>query len=338
MAATPPRLASGRDPAGQTASDVLALADQAAVAGLSFVSAVSPTGFTPLDDYLGGGLRNGELTLLGGAQGLGKTVFALQIARNVAAAGGNATFVSYEHDVTQVLERLLAMELGLTLPYDAPTRDEVRLALSRNVSSGSLSERLGDTSAAALDAVRSYGDRLRLVRASGARTGVEHLGELVEATADGTRPLLVVDYLQKVCSSGVPGGEGERVTHVVEGLKDLALDNEIPVLAVVAADKEGVSGGRTRLHHLRGSTALAYEADIALLLNEKYDVIARHHLMYGTADTDRYRDWVVCSLEKNRNGVADVDLEFRKEFAHARFDPCGRPVAETLADPRLGHE
>ncbi|HEX2844141.1 MAG TPA: DnaB-like helicase C-terminal domain-containing protein, partial [Candidatus Limnocylindria bacterium] len=45
------------------------------------------TGFVPMDKTIGGGLRPGELMLIGGAQGQGKTTMALQMARNMAASG-----------------------------------------------------------------------------------------------------------------------------------------------------------------------------------------------------------------------------------------------------------
>lgn len=315
---------------------MLARTDEAARVGASFTPVVFSTGFTPLDDYLGGGLRGGELTLLGGPQGLGKTLLGLQLARNVVSAGGRATVISYEHDVDQLLERLLVLEGAISAGASAPTMEDVRRSLSAR-SQQSLVDRLGPSGTAAVEALDAYGDRLRLFRASGARTGIPQLRELAEQDSD-TPPLLVVDYLQKVSASHIAGGEDERVTYVVESLKDLALDTGCAVLAVVAADKAGLAGDRVRLHHLRGSTALAYEADVALLLNDKFDIVARHHLMYGTAGTERYHDWVVCSIEKNRNGVAGVDLEFEKDFAHARFHPHGRVVAEILADPRLGHE
>src|SRR5690606_38962742 len=51
-----------------------------------------PTGFDPLDGMIGGGLRKTELVLLGGAQGIGKTIATLQIARNIAMRPGQFAF------------------------------------------------------------------------------------------------------------------------------------------------------------------------------------------------------------------------------------------------------
>lgn len=316
---------------------MLARAEAKVQAGLSYAAIAHPTGFTPLDDYLGGGLREGELALLGGAQGLGKTMMALQIARNAVAQGGRATYICYEHDVEQLLERLIAMEAGAVGGWDAPGLDEVHRALSTPGDERPLADRLGDCGDVALSAINSYGERLQLVRAAGSRTGPTELRELALAPAGQAPALLVVDYLQKVQASGLATTEDDRVTYIFEALKDLALDLGCPVLAIVASDKPGLAG-RARLHHLRGSTALAYEADVALLLNDKFDIIARNHLMYGGTGTERYHDWVVCSIEKNRSGVAGVDLEFEKDFVHGRFVPRGRMVSEQLADERLGLE
>ena len=152
----------------------------------------------------------------------------------------------------------------------------------------------------------------------------------------GKSPLVVIDYLQKVL---VPGGselEEERVTKIVEGLKDLALEIEVPVLAIVAADKEGlITGRRLRVHNLRGSSALAYEADIVLIMNDKYDVVARHHLVYDVGNAERFRNWVIVTIEKNRSGLDKIDLEFRKRFEQGRFEIAGNAVAEQLVDERV---
>ncbi len=123
---------------------------------------------------------------------------------------------------------------------------------------------------------------------------------------------------------------------ITEGLKDLALDHDVPILCVVASDKEGlVAGKRMRVSNMRGSSALAYEADTVLLLNNKYDVVARHHLVYNMGNVDKFRNWAVLSIEKNRSGRTGVDLEFAKHFDQSRFDSSGRVVTEQLIDERV---
>ena len=78
-----------------------------------------PLGFTPLDKTIGTGLRAGELLLIGGAQGTGKTTMALQMARNVASGGqANVLYICFEHDELYLLNRLIAMESALAhLPH-----------------------------------------------------------------------------------------------------------------------------------------------------------------------------------------------------------------------------
>ena len=69
-----------------------------------------PTGFMPLDTYLGGGLQAEDLVLLGGPQGVGKTVAVLQMARNIARAGRATIVVCFEHSEVYLYHRLMGLE------------------------------------------------------------------------------------------------------------------------------------------------------------------------------------------------------------------------------------
>jgi replicative DNA helicase len=325
----------------QSLDDVLSGADDALLSGQSAGAHVVPTGFSLLDTYLSGGLRSGELALLGGPQGLGKTTFVLQILRSVAKAGGAGIYFSYEHDAPTVLERMIAAEAGELLGIDAVSQRRVREAIeARDVGSGSLEQRLSGSpgGSEAVQRVREFASRVLVQRSSGSTTDLRAIRATIESTRErlGTAPLVIVDYLQKVPVPDGPDVEEERVTLVVEGLKDLALDLEVPVLAIVAAEKEGLSAGkRLRVHHLRGSSALAYEPDIVLLLNDKYDVVARHHLVFDVGNAERFRSWAVLTIEKNRSGMDKIDLEFRKRFDQARFETEGQAVEEQLVDERV---
>jgi replicative DNA helicase len=325
----------------QTLGDVLSGADQRLLAGQSAAAQVWSTGFPALDSQLGGGLRAGELTLLGGPQGLGKTTFALQLLRNAVVDGGVGLYFSFEHDSITMLERLIALEAGESLGLDGLTLARVRSALQvEDAGSGSLAQRLtglpGGTDAAA--AVASYADRLHLHRSTGKDTDLATIQSTIEGVAarGQGRPVVVVDYLQKVPVPGSTESEEERVTVVVEALKDMALALEVPVFAIVAADKAGlVAGKRLRIGQLRGSSALAYEPDVVLILNDKFDVVARHHLVFDVGNAERFRSWVVLSIEKNRGGLDKIDLEFRKRFEQSRFEVGGQAVEEQLVDERV---
>ncbi|GAC1440573.1 MAG: hypothetical protein NVS3B26_10130 [Mycobacteriales bacterium] len=320
---------------GRPLSEVLQEAEQAVRGGQGYAVRTWPTGFDPLDTYLGGGVRAGELILLGGAQGLGKTTFALQMARNIAVAGGNATYLCFEHGEQEILERLLAMEAGLLAGPEAIGLTRLRQTLqSTSGHADGLKGVLGGVGAGAeaLQAVTGYADRLRIVR--GTSQVDLPLFAQVAAEAGKQQAVVFIDYLQKLPVPGV-ADEAERVTRIVEALKDAALQHSIPIVAVVAADYAGISGGRTRLYHLRGSSALAYEADVALLLNDKHAIVARHHLVYDPTAANRFRNWVVCTIEKNRAGLDQIDLEFRKRFENGCFESSGQPVSEQLLDDRI---
>lgn len=317
-----------------TLGEALDSADQLLTQGGGYTSRLWRTGFSPLDQHLAGGLRAGELVLVAGAQGLGKTTFALQAARNLAAAGHSVLYVCYEHPAEQLAERLLVLEAGLAEGDRALTLEEARRTLSAH-GAGGYAERLGAFPGAreALTAVRGYADRLHLLSARGDSTTLQDVR--AAATACPEPPLVVVDYLQKVAVPEDDGDEDRRVARIATGLKDLALDLRVPVVAVCAVEQPPGDTRRVRTRHLKGSVTLAYEADVVLVLNEKFDVVARHHLVYDTGNAERFHGYVVCSIEKNRSGENHLDLEFRKRFAHSSYDPSGSMVSEQLLDERV---
>jgi replicative DNA helicase len=322
--------------------EVLDTADASLTKGESAAGKAWPTGFSPLDAYLSGGVRSGELVLVGGPQGFGKTTWVLQVLRNIVAGGDHGVYFSYEHEEYTVLERLLALEAGLIYGAEAVGLRRIRSALEAVDGRGDLAldARLANTNGGqeALQAVRQYSKRLFFARANGSTTDLREIAaraeQIMEAT--GHAPVVVVDYLQKVPVPDGPSAEEERITVVAEGLKDLALRLQCPIIAIVAAEREGlVSGKRLRVNNLRGSSALAYEPDVILLMNDKYDVVARHHLVFDVGNAERFRSWAVMTIEKNRSGLDKIDLEFQKHFEQGRFETKGNVVSEQLVDERV---
>ncbi|EWT01468.1 helicase DnaB [Intrasporangium oryzae NRRL B-24470] len=337
--ATPP----GHHEAGALRSlgSLLSETDAVLRRGQAAGAAVWPTQFPALDRMLTGGLRSGELVLLGGPAGHGKTTLGLQLARNAVAAGGSAVVFSYEHEAHTLLERLISMEAAEAVEggvVEAAGVHDVRRALEAGSGGAPLDAVLSSLpgGAEAYAALVGYGDRLHIHESSGGSTTLAEVSAVVRrvSEATGSAPLVLLDYIQKL---PVPGaGEDERISIAAEGLKDIALELRVPVVAVSAADKESLAAGhRMRTHDLRGSSSLAYEADVVMIINDKVDIVSREHLVYDLGNAQRFRGWSVLSLEKNRHGRAHVELEFAKDFEHGRFHREGREVTERLIDERV---
>jgi replicative DNA helicase len=303
------------------------------------------TGFNPLDDILNGGLRPGELLVIGGPFGVGKTIWGLQVARNTVLADRDnwAMYVCYEHDRPHLMSRLMCMESA-----ERGMKDEAltlrRLADLALDSGGGLGmvgrlKRI-PRYAALIEAMDGYAERLFLVKASGDHSTLEDVRRWVEGALDagagGGRLLLVVDYLQKIpVKRATLEPETELTTLLTQGLKEMAMALGIPVIAIAASDRLGLKAKRMRLADLRGSSALQYEADIGLVLNNKYAILSREHMVYNPAAADSYRNWVVMSVEKNRAGRNAVDMEYQLDAAHFRIVPRGDFVRERLVDEKV---
>jgi replicative DNA helicase len=338
----------------RTLAQVMSEANDMVVRGDLTEYVPMPTGFDPLDGMIGGGLRKTELILLGGAQGIGKTIATLQIARNVAMRSGQyAFYLSYEHTETHLMNRLLCLESinppevdlknGVRLKdlYDIIISERAKSTLRRGSGvTGSLQGILRENAKTSMAVARMnrYADRLILVKASPAVTTLRAIREMTARLCDATggNVTVFIDYLQKVAIHPERASdEGEKVTIVIEGLKDTALALGVPVWAIVAADREGLKSNRLHLFHLRGSSALDYECDIALIMNNKYHIMSKDHVAFNPYQARQYRDWVVFTIEKNRAGRAMQDMEFQLHAPYFAFDPRGQRVQQQLIDDKI---
>lgn len=334
-------------PLPRSLREIMVETDKRVSSGQLEAYAPLPTGFRELDDIIGGGFKQGELILLGGAQGLGKTIWALQVARNIAAyTPAVVIYLSYEHDEEHMLSRLLCME-----SID-PTVDGMQRGLRlKDLHRGILAYRQRYPTAGFFDVLKSmpqaspifeklqmYLHKLYMLKASPQKTTLQVLEAMVQhirQELNNPPLLLVVDYLQKIPLPYLTENEAEKVTIVVEGLKNIALSQGVVVLSIVASDREGLKATRLHLRHLRGSSALDYECDIALIMNQKWKILSKKHITFNIQQAEKWKNWVVFSVEKNRAGRAEVDLEFELRSEYFCFNPHGGIVEQTLIDEKV---
>lgn len=321
--------ASGKDAAPELARSINNIMN-------SGLAAASPhhiiaTGYEPLDAALDGGLHTGDLILVGGLPGIGKTVATLQWARNIASNGLPVVYACYEHDEASLFSRLLLSEVGdLAQSSGDSTSSEVRRAALdagsnptafNDIVRGSLVLR------AAKARMQSYGDDLMLCSASPSDLDIPALDQLLKDRG-GDTAVLFVDHLQKVSSAS----GSHTVDEIAVELKSMAMRHGIAVVGVVGAASGALGMRRLRLQHLQEADGLGYEADLLIMLNDKITAVSKRHTAFDTVLADDYRSQVVFSIEKNRNGPSGINLEYRKDFAHYRFDPVGAVLEESLVD------
>jgi len=242
-----------------------------------------PSGFPSLDKLLGGGLRRGDLVVLGGDVGSGKSALALAIALRVQQAQHDVLFYSGEMLPDRVLERALAIE-GRTRV------DDLRRGTLNDVS----------RSGVGAAAVRMRGDLPVIERAP--LGGVAAIGEEVSAVL--AVKLVVVDGLHALLP-GTRQPEEEAAT-AIRALKQLALDARVAVLvtsplpALVARDDR-----RPVLDDFGAQGAVKERADVVLALFRE-----------GMYDSARGIEGATELLvRKNRNGgTGYVDLYFYAQW------------------------
>lgn len=300
--------------------------DRSAV--LSVTHQLRATGFNVLDEVLSGGLAPEELVIVGGRPGVGKSVALVQWARNLAHDGNQVVLACYEHSELVVMAQLLLIEIG-ELVRSSIESVAARGAVDRLISRrASWNETLEADPIVAEAAARlgAISDRITVLDRSGRTGGYDALMSAAHRCAPD---VLMVDHLQKIDGNAARGAEF---------CKQLAVDSSATVVAAATTTEQGIADQRLRQPGLVDAAVLGHESDIEILLNDKLSIVSRSHSAFDSVRANEFRSQVIFSVEKNRRGSGDVDLEFTRDFGHRRFQTAGRFVTERLVDHVLVRE
>jgi replicative DNA helicase len=245
-----------------------------------------PTNFAKLD-MLTQGLQKGELIILAARPSVGKTSFALNIARNVAVLARRPVVVfSLEMSKQSLVQRLICSEARVdsyllrTGQADAQAFQRIAQAMD------SLTQAdlwIDDTPSLSINTLRARARRMK------AQHGIE---------------LLVVDYLQMM-EGGRQESRVQEVSDISAGLKSIAKELDIPVLALsqLSRESERRENKRPQLSDLRDSGSIEQDADVVLFLYRE-----------GMHKPDVDRGKTDLLVAKNRNGpIDDLQLVFLPE-------------------------
>lgn len=276
-----------------------------------------PSGFTKLDDMTSGWQKS-DLIIIAGRPAMGKTSFALSIAKNVAVDYRTpVAFFSLEMNNVQLVDRLLSnvCEIeGKKIMNGQLSQDEWA-RLDKNVKKlfGSPLY-IDETPGMSIFELRTKARRL--VREKGVR-------------------LIMIDYLQLMNASGTRfGNRQEEVSTISRSLKGLAKELDIPIIALsqlnrTVENREGLEGKRPQLSDLRESGAIEQDADMVLFVHRP-----EYYHLYEDEKGNDLRGKAQILIAKHRKGATgDVLLAFQGQYT--RF---ANPEDAMLAPLDMGGE
>ena len=267
-----------------------------------------PTGFQDLDNLLAG-LQKSDLIILAARPSVGKTTFALDIARNAALNGTPVGIFSLEMSANQLVQRMLSAESRV---------DAWSIRTGHGLSTQhftALQEAASRLQKAPIYIDDQAGNSIVKMRSVARRLKAEHgLG------------LIVVDYLQLMTTSKSHDSMVNTVTEISRSLKGLARELDVPVLALSQLSRAVEQrGGKPRLSDLRDSGSIEQDADLVIFIH-------REDRYKEQAERDNVAEILV---EKHRNGaVGMVQLMFDgKTTSFLSMDKGHVPVkAKSLDD------
>lgn len=239
------------------------------------------TGFTDLDNCLAG-MQDSNLLILAARPGMGKTALALNIAQSASVTGKvSVGFFSLEMSKEELVDRMLVSQADI---------DAWRLKTGKLTPTDfeKLSEAMGVLAEAPLYIDDTPGISVLEMRTKARRLKSEHnLG------------LIVVDYLQLVKGRNLEN-RVQEVAEISQGLKNLARELKVPVLALSQLSRSiehRGTGSTPQLSDLRESGSIEQDADVVMFLYRE--------------DTEDLSS-VKLSIAKHRNGaLRTIDLRFK---------------------------
>ncbi len=270
-----------------------------------------PTGLLDLDD-LTSGFHPGELIILAGRPGMGKTALALTIARNASIEYGFPVgLFSIEMADYQLAMRILCAEAKLDSHL-------VRTGKLPKEQWQRLSLQTGRLSNAKIFIDDSPVLTMMDIRAKARRAKAEH-----------DIQMLIVDYLQLIKGHRAENRQQE-ITEISRGLKALAKEINVPVIALSQLSRavEGRTDHKPQLSDLRESGSLEQDADVVLFIYRKSFYDKRDGNTTGDED-ERIAEIMVA---KQRNGpTGNVEVIFMDKYT--RFENKGSHREAIVSTP-----
>lgn len=253
------------------------------------------TGYYELDSLLGG-IQSSDFVVVAARPSMGKTAFALSVARNVAVESNiPVAFFSLEMATLQLVIRMICAEARVNSHYLRSGKLSGQDAQKITKSLGKLLNApiyIDDTPAQTILEIRAKARRLKAEKNIG---------------------LVIIDYLSLIQSPLRMESREREISAISRSLKFLAKEIETPVIALAQLNRENekLQDKRPLLSHLRESGSIEQDADIVIFLHRP-----EYYKILTDKDGRSLEGIAEIIVAKHRNGpTGEVRLKFNKEFS-----------------------
>ncbi len=254
-----------------------------------------PTTYGELDNLLAG-LQKSDLVILAARPSVGKTSFALDIARHVAIRSKTPVGIfSLEMSKEQLVDRILCAEAGIDLW-------KLRTGRLSDKGEDNDFERIGQ-------AMGILADAPILIDDAATTNVMEIRARARRLQMDTGLGLLIIDYIQLIEAKSGSDSRVQEVSEITRALKGLARELNIPVLALSQLNRsvEARSPAIPKLADLRESGSIEQDADVVMFIYRKAMDRSLHDVPLEERNVAQIR------VEKHRNGpIGVVDLYFNE--------------------------
>jgi replicative DNA helicase len=269
--------------------------------------------WAPLNNLLGGFTR-GDLVVVAGRTGMGKTAFALNLAMNMAAQKMNILFFSLEMRGMSLTMRLLSATAQI---------DYGILARSNSMSDIDI--------ISALSGLDKLAELPLLINEGRGMTLSDIKLEIAMRNSSKQLDLVIIDYVGLIQTESPTLPRHLQISEIVISLKDVAVQCNLALilLSQVSREVEKIEGADhvPQLHHLSESGALEMNADSVLLLYRPSYYLKVPPVK--NVNSPEYKEWeskifatqdqLYVYVAKNRNGpTGDIILFYNPRFSHIR--------------------
>ena len=277
-----------------------------------------PTGFSNLDEALGGGFHEG-VTVIGAISSIGKSTLIAQVADQIAKTGRSVIFFTLEESQRKLVYKSISRETAYYAEQNGISgKDFARKAreVADTTKYAGYTDLGREVIDGAIEAYSKYAGNLFIYENTDGK-GIARVREAVKTHTDytGSTPVVIIDYLQVLASFTNRASDKQNLDKAIMELTEISKDFMVPVIAISSLNRHSYNEPVT-MTSFKESGNIEYGADVLIGMQLKGVGVKGFN---STAEKGKNPRNVELTIIKNRDYEVDANIKFSYYTEHNYF-------------------